>query len=171
MLQVEQPVMTTTALRFFIVTAIFMAFVVTGIYLVLRYFRAQRSVSESSKLREQFEKSKTQLLAAAMAKKQAADQAAGVEREVSAEDKERELLKENVDPELVIGKTCGICGLELSEDEELVIDPYSGAGYHLSDFLNDWPLDADGKPLPRPKFIYRYPQDTVLRSTDLLRGF
>jgi len=50
------------------------------------------------------------------------------------------------------------------DDQDLVIDPYTGRGYHLSSFLHDWPVEA-----ARPKYIYRYPQATVVRSEDLLR--
>ena len=82
------------------------------------------------------------------------------------EAKERELLKENVDPQRVIGQTCPLCGLEMTDDQELVIDPYTGQGYHFSSFLNDWPAGAE-----RPKYVYRYPQGTVVKSADLVRSF
>lgn len=168
---VEQSPLTSRALHAFLITALFMAFVITAVVLVFKYFRAQRESSEKTRLREEFEKGKEALLAAAMAKKQANRDSESQERDLSADDKERELLRENVDPELVIGQNCAICGLELSADEELIIDPYSGAGYHLSSFLNDWPLGEDGRPLDRPKYVYRYPQGTVVRSNDLIRHF
>lgn len=170
-LQVEPSPLASSTLRVFLITALFMAIVIAAIVVTFRVLRKQRDGSGTAKLREDFEKSKERLLAAAMAKKQAAEKNAVDEREVSADEKERELLRENVDPRGMLGRDCAICGLELSEDEELVIDPYTGAGYHLSDFLSDWPVDDAGQPLPRPKFVYRYPQGTVVRSSDLIRTF
>jgi hypothetical protein len=169
--QVEPSPIASGAMRAFVMTAVFMAFVVTAMVVIFRYFRAQRDGSQTAKMREEFNKSKDILLATAMSKKQAHDQASGTEREATADEKERDLLLENVDPQLVLGQVCPLCGLELSADEELIIDPYTGMGCHLSDFLNDWPLDEQGRPRERPKFVYRYPQGTVVRSSDLIRGF
>jgi HAMP domain-containing protein len=149
-----------------------MAFVITATVVLFRYFRVQRNTSPTEKLREEFDKGKDALLAAAMAKKQAAEAAESGERELSADEQERESLRESVDPQRVIGQNCAICGLELMADEELVIDPYTGTGYHLSSFLNDWPLDPDThQPLPRPKFVYRYPDGTVVHSSELVYTF
>jgi hypothetical protein len=172
LLQAGSSSMTSDALRMLLVTALFLAVVITLFVLVLRYTRAERNSSAAEKVREEFEKSKETLLAAAMAKKQASQESDGQQREVTAEEQERELLREAVDPDRVIGLTCTICGLEMAADEELVIDPYTGTGYHLSSFLSDWPLDAEThKPLPRPRYIYRYPQGTVVRSSDLVHSY
>lgn len=171
LLQIEPSPMTSEALRFVLTTALFLAFVITALFVIFKYLRSQRDSSGTAKLREEFEKSKDVLLATAMAKKQESAKLAGDERELSAEDKERELLLENVSVDSVLGHDCPLCGLEQSDDEELIVDPYSGAGYHLSCFLNAWPLGEDGRPLPRPKFVYRYPQETVTRSSDLIHTF
>jgi hypothetical protein len=50
----------------------------------------------------------------------------------------------------------------MMSDQELVIDPYTGQGYHYSSFVSDWPVGQE-----RPKFVYRYPQNTVVRSDQL----
>jgi hypothetical protein len=171
LLQVEPSPMRASAMKAFIITAIAMAFMITAMVFMFRYFRNLRNGSETAKLRENFDKSKEVLLAAAMAKKQASAESAGGERELSADEQEREALKESVEADRVVGQTCPICGFELAEDEELIIDPYTGAAYHLSDFLNDWPLGDNGQPRERPKFVYRYPQGTMVRSADLIRGF
>ena len=46
------------------------------------------------------------------------------------------------------------------------VDPYTGQGYHFSSFINDWPRDQD-----RPKFVYRYPHGTVVRTDQLIGSF
>jgi hypothetical protein len=164
--------MSADALRMLVVTSLFLAVVITLTIAALKYARAERNSSAATQLREDFEKSKEALLAAALAKKQAAQQSEGVEREVNADDQERELLREAIDPGRVIGLACSICGLEMAADEELVIDPYTGTGYHLSSFISDWPIDLEThKPLPRPKYIYRYPQGTIVRSSELVHSF
>lgn len=171
-LQVSTPPMTSTALHFVFMSTFAVGIMVVVMVLVLRYQKSQRNVSEATKLREEFEKSKALLLATAQAKQAAAQTEAGGQRELSAEDKERELLAENVDPELVFGQTCPLSGLEMMEDQELIIDPYTGQGYHFSSFINDWPRDPETHvELPRPRFAYRYPEGVVVKTTDLLRGY
>jgi hypothetical protein len=172
LIQVQAPRLNSSALHFVYVSTLAMGLTIVILVLVLRYLHSQRNVSQAAKLREEFEKSKDVLLAAAQAKHAAAEAAAGGQRELTAEEKERELLQENVDPEKVFGQTCPLSGLEMMDDQELVIDPYSGQGYHFSSFINDWPRHAEThEELPRPKFIYRYPQGTVVKTADLLRGF
>jgi hypothetical protein len=172
LLQVEQPQIRSTIMHMMIVTGLAMAVVVTALYFVLKSNRSLRDNSATAKLREDFEKSKGLLLAAAQAKRAEAEASAGTEREVSAEDKEKELLRENVEPDKVFGQNCPLSGLEMMEDQELIIDPYTGQGYHFSSFINDWPRDAQThEELPRPRFVYRYPEDVVLRTADLLRGY
>jgi hypothetical protein len=170
--QVQAPQMDSHALHFVFVSTFAVVIMVVVLVLVWRYQRSQRDSSATAKLREEFEKSKGLLLAAAQAKRAEHDAGASGERELSAEDKERELLRENVDPEKVFGQVCPLSGLEMMDDQELIIDPYTGQGYHFSSFINDWPRDpASHEELPRPKFVYRYPDGTVVKTTDLLRGF
>jgi hypothetical protein len=146
-------------IRFFIVTAVFVTVVAVGGYVIFRIQRKQTDAGVKDQLKAEFERSKAGLLLAAQTKKTAGEQDEALAREAEKESKERELLKENVDPALVFGRNCPLCGLEMTDDQELVIDPYTGQGYHLSSFLNDWPRDAE-----RPKYIYRYPQSEVVKS-------
>lgn len=149
-------------LRFFIVTAIFITVVAVGGFIVFRILRKQSDAGVKDQIKSEFDKSKAVLLAAAQAKKAASQQDEEKAREADKEQKERDLLKENVDPARVFGQSCPLCGLEMTDDQELVIDPYTGQGYHLSSFLNDWPRDAE-----RPKYVYRYPDGEVVRSEKL----
>ena len=82
------------------------------------------------------------------------------------ENRERELLKENVDASRVIGQDCPICRLETMDDQELALDPYTGQGYHFSCFMMEWPIGTE-----KPKYVYRFPQETVVRSEDLGRSY
>jgi hypothetical protein len=170
-LQVEPPPLTSKVLQSVVMTALFLAFVIAAMVVVFRYLRAQRDGTGTAKLREEFEKTKEVLLATAMARKHEAAKLSGSDRDATAEEREKELLLENVDVDVVFGHDCPLCGLELSQDEELTIDPYRGGSYHLSCFLNAWPPGEDGRPSERPKFIYRYPQGTVVRSDDIIRSF
>jgi hypothetical protein len=152
------------AVRLFIIGGVVMGGLVIGVYFVLKNNRPKPGAIKAS-LEEEFNKSKDALLLAAQAKKAAKEREEGQQRQLSAEEKERELLRENVDPALVMGTNCPICGLALEDDQELIIDPYSGQGYHLSSFLSGWPPDSE-----RPKFVYRYPQGTVVRTSDFMRS-
>ena len=156
--------MSSDAMRFVMVSSGVVILMIIVLYFVYRSTRLKPGGTKAV-LDEEFNKSKDALLLAAQAKKAAKEREEGEKRQHSAEDKEKELLRENVDPERIVGMNCPLCGLEMLEDTDLIIDPYSGAGYHLSSFLNDWPPEA-----PRPKYVYRYPQGTVVKSTDLLRS-
>lgn len=149
-------------IRFFVITAIFISVVALGGFAIFRILRKQTDAGVKEQLKSEFDRSKTVLLAAAQAKKAASQQDEEKLREADKEQKERELLKENVDPARIFGLNCPLCGLEMTDDQELVIDPYSGQGYHLSSFLNDWPRDA-----ARPRYVYRYPDGEVVRSDKL----
>ena len=166
LLQPEPLPLMTDMVRFVVGGAAFVAVVIVAMYFVFKYSKPKTDLSAAAKAREEFEKSKEVLLLAAQAKKAAQESDASAKRQSEMEEKERELLRENVDPLRVIGQACPLCGLEMAEDQELVIDPYTGQGYHFSSFLNDWPAGAE-----RPRFVYRYPQGTVVKSTDLVRGF
>jgi len=166
LLQPEPLPLMTDTVRFVAITAAFLVVVVVAMYFVFKYSKPKTDASAAAKAREEFEKTKEALLLAAQAKKAAQESDASARRHSEMEEKERELLRENVDPLRVIGQNCPLCHLEMAEDQELVIDPYTGQGYHFSSFLNDWPAGAE-----RPRFVYRYPQGTVVKSTDLVRGF
>jgi len=158
--------LTSDMLRFAMITGIFIVVMVVVMYMVFKGLRTSSNDSAAQKVRQEFEKSKETLLLAATAKRAGQESDESAKRAIEMEAKERELLKENVDPLRVIGQTCPLCRLEMTDDQELVIDPYTGQGYHFSSFLNDWPPDAE-----RPKYVYRYPQDTVVKSSDLIRSF
>jgi hypothetical protein len=162
----QQTRLASDMLQFSLITALFVVVFIVGIYLAFRYLRPRQDNSPAAQARAEFEKSKEALLLAAQARKAAHEADESAHRQQDIEEKERELLRANVEPSKYIGRTCPLCGLEMMEDQELVIDPYSGAAYHFSSFLNDWPVGQD-----RPKYIYRYPQGTVIKSADLLRQF
>gem|GEM_PF-2365772 len=166
MLQPETPRIATNALQFTIMVGVFLLVVVVVMVYVFRKLRPRMDESSTTALREEFEKGKDALLMAAQAKRAAREADEGADRQREAEERERELLKQNVMPERVIGETCPLSGLQMMDDQELVIDPYSGQGYHFSAFLNDWPRDHE-----RPKYVYRYPQGVIVRSEDLVRRF
>lgn len=165
-LRLGQPRMMSEVVQFSVLTALFVFVVIIVMYLVFRYLRPGKDSSAAAAAREEFEKSKAALLLAAQAKKAAHEADDSARRQAEMEEKERELLRENVNPALYIGRNCPLCGLEMMDDQELVIDPYTGAAYHFSSFLNDWPAGQE-----RPKYIYRYPQGTVVKSADLVRQF
>jgi len=164
--QASMPRAQADALKFTVYVGLFVLVVAIVMYFVFKNLRPKTDNSHSDKLREEFEKSKDALLMAAQARKAARESQQGAKRQQDAEAEERELLLSNVDPEQVFGKTCPLSGLEMMNDQDLVIDPYTGQGYHFSSFLNDWPVGQD-----RPKYIYRYPQDTIVRSDDMIRSF
>ena len=166
LLQPETPRITANALHFTIVVGLFLLVVVVVMVYVLRKLRPRIDDSSTSALREEFEKGKDTLLMAAQAKKAAREADEGADRQREAEERERELLKQNVTPQRVIGETCPLSGLQMMNDQELVIDPYTGQGYHFSAFLNDWPEEHE-----RPKYVYRYPQGVIIKSKDLVRRF
>ena len=165
-LQPEPMRLTSDMLRFAVITGIFIVVMVVVMYMVFKGLRTSSNDSAAQKVRQEFEKSKETLLLAATAKRAGQESDESAKRAIEMEAKERELLKENVDPLRVIGQTCPLCRLEMTDDQELVIDPYTGQGYHFSSFLNDWPAAAE-----RPKYVYRYPQATVVKSADLVRSF
>jgi hypothetical protein len=163
---VRQPQLMTDVVRFFAITAGAVLVFIVGIILAFKYLRPGRDRSVTTAVHEEFERSKAALLLAAQARKAEHEADESAKRQMEVEDKERELLRANVDPQLYFGRTCPLCGLEMMEDQELVIDPYTGAAYHFSSFLSAWPPEQE-----RPKYIYRYPQATVVKSTELVRQF
>lgn len=165
-LQPETPKITTNAIQFTIIVGLFLLVVVVVMFYVFRALRPKLDQGRTDALRDEFEKSKDALLMAAQARKAAREAEAGAERQQDAEERERELLKQNVNPALVIGNVCPLSGLEMMDDQELIIDPYTGRGYHFSSFLNDWPAGQS-----RPKYVYRYPQDVIISSDELARRF
>jgi hypothetical protein len=156
----------TNALQFVFVTAAFVVVVSLAVYYVLRGLRKSNDGSLTTQLNAEFEKSKDALLLAAQAKKAKKEAEAGAQRSMEVEAKEMELLRENVDPARVFGQSDPYSGIEMMEDSELIIDPYTGQGYFLSSFLNDWPVD-----LERPKYVFRYPQGTVVKTSEMLKVF
>ena len=166
MLQPEPSPLMTDQIWFLFKTGMVVVAIVIILFFVLRALRRKTDSAISKDLQDEFEKSKEILLLAAQAKKAEREAETSGQRQAGIEEKERELLKENVDPQRVIGQICPLCGLEMTADQELVIDPYTGQGYHFSSFLNDWPPEAK-----RPRLVYCYPQNTVVNSGDLLRSF
>ncbi|MBN2082633.1 hypothetical protein JW859_10570 [bacterium] len=164
--QAAMPRAQADALKFTVYVGLFVLVVAIVMYFVFKNLRPKTDNSATDKLREEFEKSKDTLLMAAQARKAAREAQEGAERQQDAEAEEREMLLNNVDPELVFGKTCPLSGLEMMNDQDLVIDPYTGQGYHFSSFLNDWPANQE-----RPKYIYRYPQGTIVRSDQMVGSF
>lgn len=152
------------AMRIFIIGGVFFGVLMLIAFFVLRANRPKPGALKAS-LDEEFNRSKDALLLAAQAKKAAKEREQGEKRQLSAEEKEKELLRENVNPDLIIDSNCPICGLNMDADVELIIDPYSGTGCHLSCFLNDWPVDRE-----RPKFIYRYPEAEVRKTSEFIRS-
>jgi len=162
-----QPLRTqTNAVQFTVMVGLFLLVVIVVMYFVFKMLKPRLDQSSSEQLRQEFEKSKEALLLAAQSKKAVREAEKSAARQVDAEQRERELLKENVDPESAFGKTCPLCGLEMMSDQDLVIDPYTGQAYHFSSFINDWPAGQ-----PRPKYVYRYPQHTVVNSEKLIGSF
>lgn len=156
----------TNAVQFSVMVGLFLIVVIVVMYFVFKMLKPRLDQSSAEQLRQEFEKSKEALLLSAQTKKAAREAEKSAERQADAEQRERELLKENVDPESAFGKTCPLCGLEMMSDQDLVIDPYTGQAYHFSSFINDWPAGQ-----PRPKYVYRYPQHTVVKSDNLFGGF
>jgi hypothetical protein len=154
-------VMQTAAVAF-----VFVLVMSVGAWMVFRNLRKANDGGIKAQLDAEFDKSKNALLLAAAAKKQKVEGDEAAKRELAAEAKERELLRENVDIDRVLGQTDPLSGLEMMADMELIVDPYTGQGYLLPSFLNDWPADS-----PRPKYVYRHPQGTVVKTTDLVRSY
>jgi hypothetical protein len=146
------------------------AVVMLGVTVALVYlFKGMRKATDSGvkdQIDAEFNKTKDALLLAAAAKKARHESDETAKRELAADAKERELLRENIDMARVVGQTDPLSSLEMMEDMELIVDPYTGQGYLLPSFLNDWPADQ-----PRPKYVYRHPQGTVVKSSDLVRSF
>jgi hypothetical protein len=166
LLQPERPKLASDLFQFAIYSLIFVLVMLVAMFFVFRAVRPKVDSGAASKLKDEFERSKETLLLAAQAKKAAREVDEAAQRHQEAEEKERELLRQNVDPQRVIGQLCPLSGLEMMADQELVIDPYTGSGYHLSSFLHDWPAGRD-----RPKYVYRYPQGTVVASDQLVREY
>lgn len=152
----------TNAIQFSVMVGLFLIVVIVVMYFVFKMLRPRLDQSSTEQLRQEFEKSKDALLLAAQAKRTTREAEDSADRQADAEQREAELLKENVNPETVFGKTCPLSGLEMMSDQDLVIDPYTGQGYHYSSFISDWPVGQE-----RPKFVYRYPQNTVVKSDQL----
>jgi hypothetical protein len=166
LMQVERPPLMSGMLQFMIYTALFVVVAGVALFYIMRALRPKTDQSTTAKVRAEFEKSKDALLLAAQAKKAAHERDTAAQRAQDKEAKERELLAENVDPGLVIGQVCPLSGLAMEEDQELVIDPYTGQGYHYSSFVSDWPADA-----PRPKYVYRYPQGVIVKTENLVSNW
>ena len=166
LLQIQPSALTTDMVKFFAMTFIFVVVVSVALYFVFRGLRKATDSGVKAQLDAEFEKTKEALLLAAAAKKQKQDSDETAKRELAADAKERELLRENIDMTRVLGQTDPLSALEMMEDMELIVDPYTGQGYLLPSFLNDWPADQ-----PRPKYVYRHPQGTVVKSSDLVRSF
>ena len=163
LMQVERPPLMTDMIWFFVYTGLFVVVVGLALFFIMRSLRPRSDKSATAKVRAEFEKSKDALLMAAQAKKAAHEREDSAQRAQDKEAKERELLAENVDPQLVIGQTCPLSGLMMEADQELVIDPYTGQGYHYSSFMSDWPAGTE-----RPKYVYRYPLGTVVKTENLV---
>jgi hypothetical protein len=156
----------TNAVQFSVMVGLFLLVVIVVMYFVFKMLKPRLDQSSSEQLRQEFEQSKEALLLAAQTKKAEREAADSAGRQADADQRERELLRENVDPESAFGQTCPLCGLEMMSDQDLVIDPYTGQAYHFSSFINDWPAGQ-----PRPKYVYRYPQHTVVNSENLTRNY
>jgi hypothetical protein len=161
--QVERSPLMSDMMQFVMFTAGFVLVVGVAMYFIIRKLRPKLDNSASAAVRDEFEKSKDALLLAAQAKKAAKEKDEAAQRAVEKEQKERELLAENVNPQDIIGKNCPLSGLEMEADQELVIDPYTGQGYHYSSFVNDWPAGQE-----RPKYVYRYPHGTVVKTENMI---
>ncbi|MCB1187780.1 hypothetical protein KDL29_11495 [bacterium] len=166
LMQVEPSGATAGAVKMFVVVGIFLALVITALYFTIKAIRPKTDNSTTMQVREEFNKQKDALLMAAQAKKASREAQESARREGDKDEKEKELLREQVDPQAAVGRSCPLCGLEIMGDSEIIIDPYSGTAYHFSAFLHDWPPDTE-----RPKFVLRWPQDKMVRSEDLLKGF
>jgi hypothetical protein len=164
--QAESPALNSDMVKFTLVVGIAVLVISVTMFYVFRALRPKTDNKVTDQIRGEFEKSKEALLLAAQQKRAGKESDDSARREAERETRERELLKENVDPRRVVGLSCPLCTLEMMDDQELVIDPYTGQGYHFSCYLQDWPAEGE-----RPKHIYRYPQGTVLRSDDLIRSF
>lgn len=162
----RQPQLMTSVVQFFAITVGVVLVFIVGLILAFKYLRPSQDRSATAAVREEFEKSKAALLLAAQARKAEHEADESARRQQEMEDKERELLKANVDPQQYFGRNCPLCGLEMMDDQELVVDPYTGEAYHFSSFLSSWPPGQE-----RPKYVYRYPQATVVKSADLVRLF
>ena len=166
MLSLLRTELSGSMLQFFIMTAIFFVVVSVGTYYIFRSLRKSTDAGVKAQLDAEFEKTKDALLLAASARKQKQEADETTKRELAADAKERELLRENIDMERVFGQTDPLSALEMMDDMELIVDPYTGQGYLLPSFLNDWPPGQE-----RPKYVYRHPQGTVVKSSDLVRSF
>jgi hypothetical protein len=166
MLQSGASALSGEMMRTTLITGLFLAVVIAAMYLAFRAVRPKQDNSITLALREEFDRSKEALLLAAQAKRAGQESGEAAKKQAEAEERERELLCANVNPELIFGKACPLCGLDMMEDQELVIDPYTGQGYHFSSFLNDWPAG-----LERPRYMYRHPQGTVVKSENLYRTY
>jgi hypothetical protein len=153
-------------LKVSVISAVVMLVVIVAVFYIFRSMRKSTDAGVKAQLDAEFEKTKDALLLAAAAKRARSENDETAKRELAADAKERELLRENIDMGRVIGQTDPLSSLEMMEDMELIVDPYTGQGYLLPSFLNDWPPGQD-----RPKYVYRHPQGTVVKSSDLVKSF
>jgi hypothetical protein len=166
LLQIGQSPAFTNALQTTVISFVFIFVLSIVGWFIFRTQRKSTDAGVKSQLDAEFEKTKDALLLAAAAKKARHESDETAKRELAADAKERELLRENIDMERVFGQTDPLSSLEMMEDMELIVDPYTGQGYLLPSFLNDWPAEQ-----PRPKYVYRHPQGTVVKSSDLVKSF
>ncbi len=166
LLQVEPSAATSNSIKLSIIVGLCMTVIVVVMVYTFKTLRPKTDNSQTMQLREEFNKQKDSLLLAAQAKKASREAEESARREGDKDEKEKELLREQIDPESVIGRTCPLCALEIMHDSDIIIDPYTGTAYHFSAFLHDWPVETE-----RPKFVFRWPQDKIIRSEDLIRGF
>lgn len=166
MLQAERPQATTNAIQTMVFTGLFLVIAIVAMVYIFKKLRPKNDQSSAALVQDEFEKSRDALLLAAQARKQSRESAGEKERELDAEEKERQLLLEGIDMDSVFGQDCPLSRMPMEPENDLIVDPYSGRAYHFSSFLNDWPVDTE-----RPKYIYRYPEGVIVKSEDLIRGF
>jgi len=166
LLQPEPLQLTTDMIKFAVIVGLFVIVMIVALVYVFKAMKPRSDMRASDLLREDFDKSKDTLLLAAQARKATRETDEGAERQRESEDEEKALLLENIDPSLVIGNNCPLSGLEMMDDQEIIIDPYTGQGYHFSSFLNDWPAGRE-----RPKFVYRYPQGTIVKTINVVTDY
>ncbi|MDQ3023096.1 MAG: hypothetical protein M3R04_01730, partial [bacterium] len=115
----------TDVLRFSAITFVFIMVISLGAFYIFRGLRKANDGGIKAQLDADFEKTREALLLAATAKKQRHDSDESARRELAADAKERELLRENVDIGRVLGLVDPLSGLEMMVDMELIVDPYT----------------------------------------------
>ena len=164
--QAESSQLSSDMVQFTLIVGVAVVVISVAMFYVFRSLKPKTDNKVSDQIRGEFEKSKEALLLAAQQKKAGKEADDASRREAERDSRERELLKENVDAGRVIGQSCPLCMLEMMDDQELVIDPYTGQGYHFACYLHSWTPGSE-----RPRHIYRFPQGTVVKSEDLVRSF